>query len=819
MLYNYLKIAFRNLKRNKAFTIINITSLAIGMGVSLAICQYVFFELSHDRFNKNHANTYRVILKGIKSETETLDPYTGYGLAVKATEDLPEIQDFVRMHKYGPDLAVTNPANHTVFHVSSQDMFFVDESFFKVFNYPFKLGNAKDVFSELMTVVITEKTAKRYFGNDNPIGKTLRIDGQPSPGTYVVTGVLEDLPSNSHLQFDFLLPMKNYLELGWWGSVTEDDKGWDSPFYATYLVLESKADLGLVTSKLDELLADHNVERYRSEGLTEKVILQPIADIHLKSEDYANEGFAKGKGSYQNVRIFQLVAVLILIVGWINYINLSTAQAMRRGKEVSIRKSIGAHRKQLIGQFLTESLLVNLLSVLLAFALATVVMLPLLSEVLGVALTWDLFQLPVFWVISGGVVFTGSFLSGLYPAFVLSSFSPVKSATTQSKVGNVGLRKSLVLFQFVISLMMIAGTMLAYRQVTFMKTREMGMNLDQTLVIKGPKVDIDWDKMRGKVEAFKTEVTRHPSILAATGSSNVPGKGYGTGVERIRKLGDPVTAGSYGREIYGGVGFVEAYDLDLIAGESFSSELRNEEPVVVLNEEAIKQFGFDNPHESIGQKIIYTDYEDTFKVIGVVENFHWHSLKEKHVPYVLAFFGASHEYLSLRLAPKNINASLRHIEQVFGSFFPGNPLDFFFLEEEFNRQYQSDLQFGSLFLALTVLAILIACIGLFAMISYSATTRVKEIGIRKILGADIHQVMFIFSKEYMVLLLVANLLAIPLIYSWGTHWLSDYAFRMNLSLEIFLIPGILLSCICGLTIGYRIYKTARANPVNALRSD
>ncbi len=817
MLRNYLKIALRNLTHNKVYSFINIGGLAVGMGVCLLICQYIYFETSYDKFHGSYQNIYRVTTDEMKDGVSHLDPYTGYAVGASAKEEIPGVENYVRIHKYLTGTVVTNPANERVFHVDDLDMLFVDEAFFSVFDFPLVTGGRETLFDNKFNMVITEKAARKYFGTDDPIGKTLKVNTPPSAGNYRVAGVLKDLPANSHLQFEFLLPVENFLTLGWGGAVKKNSDGWGGWPFVTYVSLNEAADPDLVREKLDGMLAKYKGERNAAEHIEEKVVLQPIADIHLKSGDYADAGYVKSRGSIADIEIFSIIAFFILFIAWVNYINLSTARSLRRAKEVGVRKSFGAFRQQLVGQFMVESLLVNAAAAVLAFGVAFLT-LPILNQLIGQELEMSLLQLPAFWLWFAGATLLGLLLSGLYPAFVLSSFKPLSMFKAQktTRAGSFNLRRGLIVFQFFTSLLLIAGTYLVYKQITFMKDQDLGMDSEQILVLKGPEVGMDEEKISSALRAFKTEVISQNSVSAVAGSVLIPGQVHNTETYGLRKVGEAESAAPYARAVVVGQDFTETYGLKFLAGSSFTEETPDYE-AVVINEEAVGAYGLGSPEKAIGQSLV--DEEGTYRIVGVVKNFHWHSLRDAHTPYLFMYEASAHSYLSFKVNQSNLPESLAQVEKTYQAFFPNNPFDYFFLEDAFNRQYQADVRFRNLFLAFSFLAILIACVGLFALVSYSATLRTKEVGVRKVLGASTRNLMLLLSKEYLILIAIAIILTIPAVSYLGSAWLENYAFKTNLGLDIFLIPALVLLAVSVLTVSYRTFSSARANPVESLRSE
>ena len=818
MLHNYFVVAIRNLLQNKFHSAINILSLSIGMGICLTICQYIFLEMDYDSFHQNSDNTYRIVVDEIKPDGE-LYPYpyeTGYAVGVAAKEQIPEITQYVRVHKYSGGAVVSNSDKSKIFTEDALNMLFVDETFLHLFDFPLVNGRKESAFNNKFSIVVTTKIALKYFNTTDAIGKVLLVDGGVSPGSYTITGILEDLPVNTHLQFDYLIPVENYMELGWGGAATKNDDGWMSPDFATYVTLDRSVDVNSVTKKLDELIKSRMKQKEADKNTSFNARLQPIRAIHLRSDNGVDQSLVKNNGNIREVRFFAVLAAFILIVAFVNYINLATARSMHRAKEVGIRKSIGAFRIQLIAQFLMESFVINFLSAAISIGIASLV-LPILANIIDKQVELTLLKTTFFWLWFFVVVLIGSILSGVFPAFVLSSFKPISMLGTNkvSKVAGVDLRKALITFQFLISLFLIAGTYLVHKQIRFMKEQEMGMEMEKMLVVRGPEANLDRLNLESTLQSFTKKVSDHHAIASVAASSSVPGKGYNTGIA-VRKLGEPESANKFGRVVFAGLDLPIAYGMDFLAGQSPTQEMLNgSEVVVVINAEAVHAFGLGSPEKALNEQLFYKN--DTFKIVGVVQNFHWHSLADAHTPYLFEFYNDCRSFFSFRLNMSDIRQSLAHIESTYETFFPGNAFNYFFLEDEFNKQYHSDILFGNLFLSFTILAMFVACIGLFALVSYSAIKKIKEIGIRKVLGATISNLMAMLSKEYFILLAIANIIAIPAIWYWGNNWLSNYAFRTALTFEIFLIPGVVVTLISLVTVSFRTYLAASADPVKSLK--
>ena len=812
---HYWTIALRNLNRNRVYALINVLSLAIGIGACLTILQYVYFELSYDKFHDNYENIYRVVIEETNSNAhETYPDGIGYSFGVAATNEIPEVLHFVRKGRVNRTAAVTNLINNNVFYEDVNNLLYVDPTFFEVFNFPLLTGKRSSLFDDKFSIVITEKTAKKYFGEANPLGKSLRVSGPPSPGDYVVTGVLKDLPSNSHLQFDFLMPIDNYIEYGWGGAVKKQG-GWTGFSVVTYLVLKGSVDVDKVRDKLNTLIARNTLS---NEGpqITKKAILQPLADVYLKSNRFSYPGHFDATGSFQNIYIFSVISLFIILIAWINYINLATSQSFERAREVGIRKTLGAYRKQLIGQFLIESLMVNLLATGISIGLCYI-FLPVMNQVTGKALQMTLIYLPEFWAWLMAMTLFGSFISGLYPSFILANFRPISAIRSQqASPTRLSVRKGLIVFQFLTSLALISATYLIYKQTTFMKNQELGLDLEKILILKGPRVVTNQESGIAKFKVFRDEMARHHSIAAVTGSLFVSGEFWNGG---YRRLGTPESDTPHSRGFYTTLNFAETYGLDFIAGGPFTEDM-SDERVLIINEAAVSTFGFKSPEDAIHQKLIGEDGDRTEMIVGVVKNFHWHSLHEGFKPYVISLYeNRLTEHISIKVNTSDLVETVKLIEAGFHEFFPGNPFEFYFADEAFNRKYHAEDQFKNILLSFSVLAIIIACVGLFALVSHSFNLREKEIGIRKVLGAKVVSLMLLLSKEYLKLVLIAITLTIPCVWYLGSYWLNNYAYRINIGFDILLFPAFILLCIALMTVSRRTLLAAKANPIDSLRRE
>lgn len=811
MLKHNFKTGYRALMRDKAYALVNILGLAIGMAVCLVIFQYVHFQLSYDTFHSNYQNTYRAVFKEVNSKEA--DPYAmGYGFGPAAIREIPEIKYMVRKEHVNRTATITNPENQNVFYEDVNDLQFVDPSFFEVFKFPLLSGNKESLFSDNYHIVITEKTALKYFGGDDPIGKTLVINGPPSPGKYTVSGVLKNPPLNSHLQFGFLIPINNYIEHGWGGAVKKNDD-WSGFQVVTYLVLANDVMLDRVVEKLNNLIARNTPET----EIKKEVILQSIADIYLKSSNLSYHGHFNETGNIQDIFVFSIISFLILLIAWTNYINMATSQSLKRAKEVGIRKTMGAHKSNLVGQFILESVLVNMLAAILAIGIAFS-LLPILNRFIEKELTLNLLYLPQFWGIFLASIFVGALLAGVYPSFILASFSPIIALKNQlSAVGSLSFSKGLIVFQFLASLLLISATYLIYRQITFLKGQNLTTNLETILLVKGPRVIESHEKGMQTFSVFREEMAKHHAIEAVAGSLCIPGDFWESG--KRRNLNIPSSEAPSSRGFYVTQGFAKTYGFEFLAGGPFTKAMKDEESVIV-NASALATYGFKSPEEAINKKLFDDGDGITQTIVGVVKNFHWHSLHEDHKPYVLSVYKARMtEKISIRINTDNPIETLDYIATSFNKFFPGNPFEYSFANDTFYEQYKAEQQFGKLFFFFSALAMLIGCIGLFALVSYSVNAKVKEIGIRKVLAASVDNIVLLLSRDYFKLILIAIGIATPVIWIGGQNWLANYANRVSMGIDIFIVPAIVLLLIAILTVSQRTIRSASANPVQSLKDE
>jgi putative ABC transport system permease protein len=801
MLKNYLKIAFRNILRHKGFSLINILGLAIGMAVCIIIMQYVSYENSFDKFHENYENIYRVkfnIYKHGELIVECAAAVPAVGPAMK--DNFPEVLEYCRAFPVGGIMAYGEKK------FREDDIQVVGPSFIKLLSFPLIKGDPETALDGPNKTVLTESTAKRFFGEEDPIGKTITWNGDMD---FEVTGVCVDVPENSHIKFTFLVSHATIREF--WGDAVDTAWGWYD--YNTYVLLADGTDPKEFDKKFDVWLEKENGEEWAKRDSRYEFPLQPIESIHLYS-DLLQESEPAENGDGTAVKFLTIIALFILVIAWVNYINLSTSKAMERAREVGIRKVTGANKTTLIKQFLIESYLINIIALVFAFVLMEISV-PYFKNLTGSNMTPANLINSGMWIWLVVTFIVGSVLSGLYPAFVLSSYKPVlvlKGSWSSSAQGSL-LRKFLVVFQFAISVALIAGTIIVFKQLSYLRNQELGINIDQTFVLKSPEV-FAGDSLRTVArETFRQEVKSLADVKSFTVSTNVPGVeifwGQGS-LSEDQKEEDAEVMYLAGIDHE----FIDAYDLPLLAGSNFTPGAGDMAESLV-NRAAVKRYGYNQPEEIIG-KYIYIS-RDTMRVVGVIENFNQMSLKTNIIPLAFPLVTEREGFYSMKVSASNVQSTIRQIKQKWEDIFPGNPFDYFFLDDHFNMQYAKDIQFGKVFGIFSGLAIFIACLGLFALASFSAIQRTKEIGVRKVLGASVNSIVKLLSKDFLKLVIIGIVIAIPITYFIMNSWLQSFAYRITIGWWIFLLSSLIVTFIAAFTISYQTIKTAISNPAKALK--
>ncbi|MDN5200157.1 ABC transporter permease [Fulvivirgaceae bacterium BMA10] len=801
MIRNYFKTAIRNFQRNIGYTMLNISGLAIGMAACLVILLYVENEFSYDNFHENGAQIHRVEFDAYQNgslQFKCATAFPAVGPNMKA--DFPEVEDYCRLFlRYGGGVVRYGERSF-----KEENLFQADQSFFDLFSYELIRGDRNTVLKEPNTAVIAEGVVKKYFGEEDPVGKRIKFGNDED---YEITGIIKS-PENSHLKFNFLLSYPTLVNL--WGEQFDNAWGWYD-FY-TYIKVVPGSSISGLQEKFPEFINKYS-EREDAHERT-KFVLQPLEEIHLHS-DLIQE--ARVNGNAYTVYFLTTIAFFILIIAWVNYINLSTAKAMERAKEVGIRKSVGAFKNQLVKQFIFESLLLNVLAIILASVIMQLSM-PFFNNLANKQLTTGAIENFSFWGLLIIVFIVGAFLSGLYPAFVLSSYKPVEVIKGQlGKVGGgLNLRKFLVIAQFAASGILIIGTIVVYQQLSFMRNQDLGFKINETLVINAPSVIPNDTIYRENLFTFKKELLKHTHIQNVAASTEIPGNLiYWT--NGARKLGKEASQSSILYRVGIDYDYINGYDHEVLAGRAYSEEFTGDtdSTSVILNEAAIEMLDLGSPESAIQEKIVTGG--DTLTVVGVIKNYHQEGLKKDYTPIAFILLPNARSYFSIKLNTTDLGQSIATIQEQYGKFFPENPFNYFFLDTFFDTQYQSEVRFGKIFTVFSGLAIFVASLGLFGLSFFTAGQRTKEIGIRKSLGSSVSNIFMLLSIDFIKLVFWGNVIAWPLAWYIMGEWLSGFAFQINLGLSVFLVATIVTLFIALLTVSYQSIKAAMSNPVEALK--
>ncbi|MBA4850875.1 ABC transporter permease [Emticicia sp. BO119] len=809
MLRNYLTIAFRNLVRNKVYSFINIVGLAMGITAFLFILEYISLEKSVNNFHKNSADTYRLLNEDIHGITS---PDIGPGWALKAKENFPEIKDFCRFES-GVSKGVVKKANVNSEPFRESDIGFAEGNFFEFFSFPLISGNAK-ALNKPNTVFISEKTAKKYFGNNNPVGQILMLDNQFGTSAHKIEGVFADMGDNSDIRYDMVFSLETmkspgYLNGNEWATLTS----LDFQYINTYFLLNKGVDPKAFESKLTDLR-----KKSGKENDDTRFRLQPLANVHLAS---SLSDTYQTTGNLKYVYMLGGIAFLILLVAWFNYINLSTANSLKRANEVGVRKVIGATRINLIAQFLGESIVVNLLgfglSVFFIYSFQS-----FFNELIGKELSIQTIQFSLVSILGLSLLFIGSILSGALTAFVLSNFNPIE--TLKGKLGKqlkgVFLRKALVVSQFSISIMLILGTVLIYRQLHFMQNKNLGMNTHQLLVIKGPEVGKD-STYKIRKTAFIDGLSQQSFIKDYCASGSIPSGWYNfttSGVTQAKsKSGDELK--TYSFAIIGDR-FLKTYGIDLKAGRNFTSAECNVDWMnnnkILLNERGVQSLGFTSAEKAVNEKVQWDGR--TLEIIGVVKNYH-HQGVQKAIDPIIFYPQNSSAYFTVRLTPDKVQDKIASLEKLYKANFAGNPYEYFFVDENFNKQYLTEQQYSRIFTTSSIWAIIIACLGLFGLATFTTESRTKEVGIRKVLGAGVLGITALLSKDFLKLVMISILIASPVAYYMMDKWLENFEYKVDISWWIFASSGLGAIGLALITVGYQAIRAALMNPVKSLKTE
>jgi putative ABC transport system permease protein len=808
MTLHFLKVMIRVTAKNKVTSFINVTGLVLGMTAFTLISLYVMTERSYDTFQTKSDRIFRVRQDRYTgsdiSRQWTAGPW-GIGNALKA--NFPEVVRYVNVNRGGVRSTVLS--NGSTF-FKEERVYYASEGFFELFSYKLIKGIDSLVLKRPFTMVVSESLAKRYFGNEDPIGKTLRNNGRED---YEITGVFEDVPENTHLKFDALLSFESLTRILGPEETQDlmDNWGWAGNY--TYIELEPSTDVKSFEAKIPPLVDKKMGAYLREWGEQMKFVLQPVPSIHLNS-NFKDE--LEPNGDSRSVGFLQVVAVFILLMAWINYVNLSTARSIERSKEVGIRKVLGSYRLTLIKQFLLEAMVLKGSAAVITI-LIVAILLPDFSSFVARRIELPAIT-PNIWIPFAGVFFSSVLIASIYPALVLSGFKPVsilKGTTFGSIKGNY-LRRGLVTVQFVSSVVMIAGTFTVYQQVKFMRGGDLGLRTDQVLVVQGPHI-VD-STFHIKYDNFRSSLLQFSEVQNVTVSTDIPGRSVKASNGGVRIEGEEPKQGHAFRVIMSDEDFTDTYGMALLEGRTFSRAFNEPWKTCLVNETAMKLLGFNDPQKIIGRRIYV--WGSTLEIIGVIKDFHQESLKKKMDQLIFVCDKDIRDYISIRLvAGESPTELIRRVEAKFSTVFPGNPFTYFFADEYYDQQYKSDRQFVKVFSLFTVLAVTISCLGLFGLSSYMAHRRIKEVSIRKVLGASVNQIALMVSREFVLLVFIANIIAIPLTYLIMEGWLNGFAYRINVGIMAFLFPGACMVVVTLITVSFQAIKVAFVNPVESLKTE
>ena len=806
MLKNYLQVGYRNLRNNKVFSLINLSGLTLGITSFLILLQYVSFELSYDKFHDNASDIYRVRLDSYKGGIfESSSAISFYGESPAIKESFPQVINFVRLHRADGMLNYYDEKG-TLVSYFEQSGLYADSSFFSVFSFPLVKGDKNSVMRKPNSMVLSESAAKKYFGSSDPIGKVLKLKTGWEGGEFVVEGVFKDIPSNSHLKFDFLFAIEKLLHnnqflFGAWY--------WTN-FY-NYLLLKPGTDAKQLETALGSIIEKRLGKDLKATNSNLKFVLQPVTDIHLHSNIFSE---LTVNGDYKLVYFLMIVAFLIMGIAWLNYLNISTAKAIERAKEVGIRKVLGSEKHQLVKQFLIESFLLST-TAMMAAGILLVIVRPYFTELLGHDFTVAGSSQINFWVVIGVFMILGTFLSSIYPALILSSFLPLNALKGKS-VGNVSgakMRNVMVVFQFTGSIVLIIATLTVGRQLKFMKEMDLGMNTARKVIVRAPKI-VQGESMMNEIDRFKRQLTQFPAIGKVASSSEVPGKEiFWTNEFQLKQEEESekkvLSVLSVDED------FIATYDVKLIAGRNFSKANPSDfGEAVILNETALTLLGFPNAESAIDQEFAGFPAK---KIIGVIKDFRQQSFQKSIAPIILFFIPWGNDYITVTIDSKDVRSGVNIVTETYKKVFPENAIEFFFLDDFFEKQYKSEDQFWRIFIVFSILALFIACIGLFGLSSLSISKRTKEIGIRKVLGSSVMNITALLLKDFMRLVLIAFFLAIPVGTLFINKWLEGFANRISISPWIYLVALAIALTIALITVSFLTLRAALANPVKSIR--
>jgi putative ABC transport system permease protein len=807
MFKNYLKTAIRNLLRYKGFSIINILSLTIGLIGCMVIALFVWDEKQFDKNIPGGENIYRIYDERNDKNVITYPAPVPPAYATFLKQNYPEVNATARI-LMNSDKYLVEAGERKGY---EEGGLIVDSTFFQVFPIKFLKGDAATALNQPTSIVISDDLAKRYFGHEDPIGKTLKID----KGDMMVRGVMAPLPGHFHLKFRYLMPLSAA------GLPKDRMEKWTWHQFYTYIKLKPGTD---VTQLQNKFQAHVRKDIFPTlQGSTFLPFLQPLHDIHLKSADFVYDNAIRGNESY--VKGLTIIALFVLVIACFNFINLATARSFRRAKEIGVRKVVGAGRKQLILQFIGETILLSFISIIIA-TIATCFIVPSLNSFTGKSISFNPIMQPVLALVLIITALVIGILAGIYPAFILSGFQPIKVLKSFKPVGNnvhTGwVRHALVVIQFALSALLIVSSTIVYKQIKFLNNKDLGFNKEQVIYFQ---VRDSLEKNMKTLETFKNELKALPNVVSVTSGYGLPGDMFaGENVKLPTAEGDKEQTINL---FIGDHDYIKTLGLKLIAGRDFSKDMSTDvDESFIINETAVKQFGFNSPEKALGQIIKWDKWiadslhpQKIGKVIGVVQDFHYKSLHEKVTASVIQLYPPIQYKVAAKLRTADMKSTIASINSLWSQFVPGYPLDYKFMDETYGTMYASEEKLGSLLWIFTIMAIVVGCMGLFALAAFSAEQRTKEIGIRKVLGASVLNIMGLLSKHFVLLVLLSVVIAFPIAWWAMNNWLEDFPYRVNISWWVFAIAAIAAVLIALITVSFQSIKAATTNPVKSLRTE
>jgi len=771
------------------------------MAVCILIFQYIAFETSYDNFHEQEDQIYRITLKNYSNqELQYENAQVARPLGKVLKQELPEVIDYARLHEED-EVVVTYEENRYL-----EDLvYYADSSFLTLFSFPLLVGDPVTALSKPNTAVLSESMSQKYFGEEDPVSKVILVDDGEGGIQYTITGIFQDVPENSHVTFDFLLSIHNIIG--------DDDiqQAWGFTAFFTYLKLIPGADLDFLEEKTHEIRDIYYGELLELLNLQHEYEFQLLSDIYLGSDNLVMEPEVRG-----NTKInyyLTIIAIFILTLAWFNYINLTTAKAIERAREVSLRKIHGAFRRQLVAQFLIESILINLLGLALGLSIVQFSYV-YFEDLVGKPITYQFLFGSDYWWILGIIFLSGIFLSGIYPSLLLSHFSPLSilRGILKGTSRGIGIRKALIVVQLVISFALICGSLIIYSQIRYMTRHDLGFNPENIILMH--KAEVERAENFDEVEqVFFEELMKHHQIECVTLSFE-PGRDYWYTFP-VRRQDQPPESSKFIRGCRVDYNFFDTYQIEILAGRNFKRDTGRQFIEVVLNEKAVQFFDMGNPQEAIGQALMVM--ETPLQVAGVIKDFHQLKLKYEIQP-VIYHIGTPPGYYAIRLNhTENLQELLEFIQSTFDEMLPGNPFVYTTMVDYFNKQYRIEQTFERIVGIFTLLAIIIACLGLFGLSVFESAQRTNEIGIRKVNGARVRHILVLFSKDYLILNLIAVVLSIPVIYILMNKWLQNFAFHIHINALFFIVPAVLIILLSLLTINGQVVRVANINPARSLR--